>query len=362
MARALSMDLRERAVARLAAGESVRTVAAALSVAPSSVVKWSQRLRATGSVAPGQLGGHVPPKISGPQRAWLVERIAAEAFTLRGLVAELAERGVGVDYRTVWKCVRREGLSFKKKLGRQSWLEQSLLEPGEEGIRILPETVAHDPRAAAALEAGPQLHPPLPVGGGELACGDRARSRDHAGDEPDGAAEHQRRRGCLAARGAALVVAVRPEQLLQPVVGARQAFDPIAVEQAGSVAGGDLHEVVDRHGQRTGFVASPSPGLQETLVAGLHPGRVEPGPVREGEGGRVEPAVGPTDVGPQSGRALQTTPDEGRDPPQGLAQSPLSSTRPRLPAIASSRACSRSPEAASGGRPSSVSAERTAAQ
>lgn len=114
MARALSMDLRARAVARLAAGESVRTVAAALVVAPSSVVKWSQRLRATGSVAPGQIGGHVPPKISGPHRAWLVERVTAEAFTLRGLVAELAERGVRVDHRTVWKCVRREGRSFKK--------------------------------------------------------------------------------------------------------------------------------------------------------------------------------------------------------------------------------------------------------
>jgi hypothetical protein len=36
------MDLRERAVARIAAGESV---ALALSVAPSSVVKWTQRAR-----------------------------------------------------------------------------------------------------------------------------------------------------------------------------------------------------------------------------------------------------------------------------------------------------------------------------
>lgn len=113
MVRPLSMDLRKRAVARIAAGESVRTVALALSVAPSSVVKWTQRLRATGSVAPGKIGGHVPPKIAGAHRAWLVARTAA-AFTLRGLVAELAERGLRVDYRTVWTFIRREGLSFKK--------------------------------------------------------------------------------------------------------------------------------------------------------------------------------------------------------------------------------------------------------
>jgi putative transposase len=113
MVRPLSMDLRERAVARIAAGESVRKVALALSVAPSSVVKWTQRLRATGSVAPGKIGGHVPPKIAGTHRAWLVARTAA-AFTLRGLVAELAGRGLRVDYRTVWTFIRREGLSFKK--------------------------------------------------------------------------------------------------------------------------------------------------------------------------------------------------------------------------------------------------------
>jgi len=65
------MDLRERAVARIAAGESVRKVALALSVAPSSVVKWTQRLRATGNVAPGKIGGHVPPKIAGAHRRGL---------------------------------------------------------------------------------------------------------------------------------------------------------------------------------------------------------------------------------------------------------------------------------------------------
>jgi putative transposase len=100
-------------VARIAAGENVRKVALALSVAPSSVVKWTQRLRATGSVAPGKIGGHVPPKIAGTHRAWLVARTAA-AFTLRGPVAELAGRGLRVDYRTVWTFIRREGLSFKK--------------------------------------------------------------------------------------------------------------------------------------------------------------------------------------------------------------------------------------------------------
>lgn len=118
MSKALSNDLRERAMARLAAGETVRQVAVALRVAPSSVVKWSQRLRRTGSVAPGKLGGHVPPKIAGAHEVWLRERITAP-FTLRGLVGELADRGLKVDYRTVWKFAHRTGYSFKKNCAGQ---------------------------------------------------------------------------------------------------------------------------------------------------------------------------------------------------------------------------------------------------
>lgn len=119
MANAYSMDLRERAMRRLDAGESVRSVASALSVAPSTVVKWSQRRRVTGSVMPGRVGGRRPRLIVGEHEIWLRERVARDAFTLRGLVAELAERGLGVDYKTVWTFVHREGLSFKKNRARQ---------------------------------------------------------------------------------------------------------------------------------------------------------------------------------------------------------------------------------------------------
>ena len=114
MGRAISMDLRERAMARLEKGESVRQVAAALDVAPSSVVKWSQRLRTTGSCAPAGTGGHPPRKIVGAHESWMLDRIETP-FTLRGLVAELADRGLRVDYRTVWAFVHRTGYSFKKR-------------------------------------------------------------------------------------------------------------------------------------------------------------------------------------------------------------------------------------------------------
>jgi putative transposase len=114
MGRPLSMDLRERAIARVEAGDSTREIGEALGIAASSVTKWWQRYQETGSVAPGQMGGHKPRVLSGVHRDWLLER-AQRDFTLWGLVHELAERGVKVDYHSVWTFVHDEGLSFKKK-------------------------------------------------------------------------------------------------------------------------------------------------------------------------------------------------------------------------------------------------------
>src|SRR3546814_11873194 len=59
MARAYSIDLRERVVAAVEReGLSRHAAAARFGVAPSGAIKWVQRHRATGSVAPRQLVGH----------------------------------------------------------------------------------------------------------------------------------------------------------------------------------------------------------------------------------------------------------------------------------------------------------------
>jgi transposase len=86
-------------------------------VAVSTAIGWVRRQRETGSLVPGKMGGHRPKAISGKHRVWVLERIKAGDFTLRGLVAELAERGLKVDYRSVWEFVHAEKLSFKKKRG-----------------------------------------------------------------------------------------------------------------------------------------------------------------------------------------------------------------------------------------------------
>lgn len=114
MTRPYSMDLRDRAMARVLAGGSVRSVAETLSISAATVVRWSQRYRALGSAAPGKVGGHKPRLLAGELRDWLLERVRSD-FTLRGPVAELAERGAKVDYVQVWRFAHAEGLNFKKK-------------------------------------------------------------------------------------------------------------------------------------------------------------------------------------------------------------------------------------------------------
>jgi transposase len=116
MARAYSLDLRERVVAAVAAGESCRKVAATFSVSVANVVKWSQRYRATGSPAARPMGGNRPYALAG-ERDWLLRRVAEKPdVTLRALVAELAERGIKVSYYAVWHLFAHEGISFKKSL------------------------------------------------------------------------------------------------------------------------------------------------------------------------------------------------------------------------------------------------------
>ena len=118
MTRPLSDDLRERVVAAFLAGESCRSVAARFGVAASSVVKWSQRHRATGSVSPGKMGGHRKPVLEA-HRAFIMERISQTPhLTLHGLKDELAAHGVKVSHNAVWLFLRRAGLRFKKNAAR----------------------------------------------------------------------------------------------------------------------------------------------------------------------------------------------------------------------------------------------------
>ena len=101
MTKPYPMELRERAVHFVSSGESRHAVAARLGISPSCVIKWLDLYHRTGSVKPGKMGGHVPPKISGEHRDWVLAQIAAGDVTLQGLADGLAAHGPRVDHRTM---------------------------------------------------------------------------------------------------------------------------------------------------------------------------------------------------------------------------------------------------------------------
>lgn len=120
MAKPLSMDLRKRVVSSVVVeGLSCHEAARRFGIGVSTAIAWVRRFRDTGSVAPGQMGGHKPKAIRGEHATWLQQRIEERDFTLRGLVSELAARGLKAAYGAVWNFVHAEKLSFKKNRSRQ---------------------------------------------------------------------------------------------------------------------------------------------------------------------------------------------------------------------------------------------------
>jgi transposase len=108
---AISMDLRVRIFQARQSGDTTSEVAERFAVSPAFVRRLMQRHRQTGTLAPSSARRGSPP------------RLADRADQLRELVArnpgltpaEVRDRlGLAVSALTVWRMLRRLGLTFKK--------------------------------------------------------------------------------------------------------------------------------------------------------------------------------------------------------------------------------------------------------
>jgi transposase len=119
MAKRYSSDLRERVAGAVLSGRPCREVASSFGVSVASAVKWSQRLRASGSAAAKPMGGK-RRCILASEEAWLLARLeACPHLTVRSLAEELRVRGFDVSHNAVWHQLRRAGFSFKKNAVRR---------------------------------------------------------------------------------------------------------------------------------------------------------------------------------------------------------------------------------------------------
>src|SRR4051794_11847185 len=183
-------------------------------------------------------------------------------------------------------------------LGWQSWLARLLFQGGQVGIRVAAEAGAQGPGMPPVVKTLAECGPSLPVDPTQLAPSGWAQPRRRGRDQAHLPTEHGGRGGRLAPTGPALVVALRAEQMLEVVVGPRQAGHRVTMEQPGFVAAGHLAEVPDGVGERPRRAAVPVHGGDEPVEAALDKAGVFLAPVVQDVRGPVHPAVGARDVRP----------------------------------------------------------------
>lgn len=116
MAKALSVDLRQRVIEAIRQGMSRRQAAARFGISASSAIRWAVQLRTTGNIAPKKQGGDRKSGRIEAQAAFLLDQVArVPDISLAELQAKLDERGVRVGIGTLWRFFRRHRMTRKKR-------------------------------------------------------------------------------------------------------------------------------------------------------------------------------------------------------------------------------------------------------
>ena len=116
MAKSLSVDLRRRVVDAIERGLSCRQSAERFGVSASSAIRWRDRLKKQGDVAPKRQGGDRKSGRIEAEGAFLIGEVAETPdITLVELQEKLQARGVSVGIGTLWRFFDRRRITFKKR-------------------------------------------------------------------------------------------------------------------------------------------------------------------------------------------------------------------------------------------------------
>src|SRR5215831_2269108 len=153
MARALSLDLRERVVEEVAKGTSCRQAAARFGVSASSAIRWAAQVRSGSLLVPKKQGGDRRSHHIEVQSGFILGAVAEQPdITLAELREKLKERGKSAGIATLWRFFQRHKITLKKrhaaeqsradvKEAREAWLEGQI-EFDPEKLVFLDETGA----------------------------------------------------------------------------------------------------------------------------------------------------------------------------------------------------------------------------
>jgi transposase len=107
---------RERVYQAVARGLSGRQAAKRFKVSPSSVSRWTTRLRETGSVSPDPMGGdHRSGRIESHAEVLLARMAAEPDTTLKEYRAELETKGERFACSSIWRFFDRHQITHKKR-------------------------------------------------------------------------------------------------------------------------------------------------------------------------------------------------------------------------------------------------------
>jgi transposase len=120
----VSVDLRERVVAGVAAGASCHRAAARFGVSVSSASRWAERVRQEGQVAPRPSGGdHTSQRIEAHADLILATYERQPRIFLRELRDRLTERGVQTSTSGLSRFFQRHRITRKR--GRRTQRSRS---------------------------------------------------------------------------------------------------------------------------------------------------------------------------------------------------------------------------------------------
>ncbi|WP_166298127.1 IS630 family transposase [Bradyrhizobium sp. 2S1] len=156
MARALSVDLRQRVIAAIDGGMSCRQAAERFGVSAASAIRWRGRLKEVGDIVPKRQGGdRKSQRIEAHSQLILAAVTAKPDITLAELRELLKRRGISTGIASLWRFFQRRKITLKKKTAhaaeqrrgdinaaREEWFEGQIdLDP--ERLVFIDETSAN---------------------------------------------------------------------------------------------------------------------------------------------------------------------------------------------------------------------------
>ena len=120
MGKPLSIDLRSRLVAAVAGGASRRAAAKRFGVSAASAVRWVQAVTTAGTVEAKPQGVDKRSHRIEAFSSVILAAVAAQKDISLVELAELlrTEHGASFGASTVWRCLDRHGMTFKKNSAR----------------------------------------------------------------------------------------------------------------------------------------------------------------------------------------------------------------------------------------------------